>query len=39
MKPTLAFKFLLKPKGYSDKAIKEIWRWYDYSERKGVANF
>ena len=24
---------------YSDKAIEEIWKWYDSSERKGVANF
>jgi len=36
MKAPSAFKFLLKQKGYSNKAIKEIWKWYNFSERKGV---
>jgi len=36
MNPPIAFRSLLKQKRYSRKAVKEIWKWYDYSERKGV---
>jgi len=36
METPIALKTVLKKKGYSDKAIKEIWKWYDFSERKGV---
>jgi len=36
METPTAFKTVLKQKGYSDNAIKEIWKWYDFSERKGV---
>ena len=36
MKPPVAFRTLLKQRGYSDKAVKEIWKWYDSSERKEV---
>ncbi len=38
-RPTRAFRSLLLQKGYSEKAIREIWRWYDFSERKGVASY
>jgi hypothetical protein len=34
-----AFRTLLKRYRYSKKAIEEIWKWYDPSERKGTANF
>ena len=34
-----SFKTLLKKRGYSEETIKEIYKWYDYSERKGIANF
>ncbi len=34
MKTSFTFKTLLKQKGYSDKAIKEICQWYDLSEKK-----
>lgn len=27
---------LLKQRGYSDEAIKEIWKWYDFSERERI---
>jgi hypothetical protein len=27
---------LLKQRGYSDEAIKEIWKWYDFSEGEGI---
>jgi len=36
MKPIPTFRSALKHRGYSEKAIKEIWKWYDFSERKGV---
>jgi len=39
MKPILSFKILLKRYGYSEKTIKELWKWYDFSEKKGIANF
>jgi hypothetical protein len=39
MKPTLSFRILLKKNRASDNALKEIWKWYDFSERKGVASY
>lgn len=36
MNPPSAFRTLLTRRGYSDKAIKEIWKWYDFLERRGV---
>jgi hypothetical protein len=39
MKPPSDFRDLLKQYGYSDRVIKEIWKWYDSSEKKGVASF
>jgi hypothetical protein len=27
---------MLKQRGYSDEAIKEIWKWYDFPEREGI---
>jgi len=32
----LTFRFMLKKKGCSAKAVSEIWKWYDFSERKGI---
>jgi hypothetical protein len=29
----------LREQGYSKDTIKEIWKWYDASEKKGVASF
>ena len=29
----------LRKQGYSDDAIKEIVKWYDFSEHKGVASY
>ena len=29
----------LKEQGYSDDAIKELWKWYDFSDKKGVASY
>jgi len=39
MKPPSSFTNLLKQRGYSQKTVREIWKWYDFSERKGAANF
>jgi hypothetical protein len=25
--------------GYSKKVAEELWKWYDFSEKKGVASF
>jgi hypothetical protein len=33
-----ALKNLLLAYGYSEKAAKELWRWYDFSEKKEVAS-
>gem|GEM_PF-2591169 len=39
MKAKNSFTVLMKQQGYSEKAIDKLWRWYDYSEKKGVASF
>jgi len=39
MKVDPSFEILLKQRGCSEKAIKELWKWFDYSEKKGVANY
>ncbi len=32
-------KALLEKNGYSEFATEEMWKWYDYSAKKGVASF
>jgi len=27
---------MLKQEGYSEKAIREVWKWYDFSEKEGI---
>jgi hypothetical protein len=39
MKPPKKFNKMLEKGGYSKKTIKQMWKWYDYSEKKGVASF
>jgi len=34
-----SFEKMLQKRGVSQKAIKELWKWFDYSEKKGVASF
>jgi len=29
----------LRKQGYSDEVIRELWKWYDSSEKKGVASY
>jgi hypothetical protein len=38
-KAKLTFTSLLVSYGYSEKVVDELWKWYDFSEKKGVANF
>jgi hypothetical protein len=33
------FKNLLLAYGYSEQVARELWKWYDFSEKKGVASF
>ena len=39
MKSKESFSMLMKQQGYSEEAIEKLWKWYDYSERKGVASY
>ena len=39
MKTSKNFDGMLKERGYSTEAIKKMWKWYDYPEKKGVASF
>lgn len=29
----------LQEQGYSEYMIEELWKWYDFSEKKGIASF
>jgi hypothetical protein len=33
------FDKMLKDRGYSLEVIKKMWKWYDQSEKKGVASY
>jgi len=33
------FKDLIIRCGYSENVANELWKWYDFSEKKGVASF
>ena len=35
----LGFRDLVVKRGYSERAVDELWKWYDFSEKKGVASF
>jgi hypothetical protein len=39
MNPPKRFSQMLTERGYSAKAIEGIWKWYDSSEKKGIASF
>jgi hypothetical protein len=39
MKPPKNFDEMLKKRGYPTEVVEEMWKWYDYSEKKGVASF
>jgi len=38
-KAKLVLRELLNGCGYSEKVGDELWKWYDFSEKKGVASF
>lgn len=33
------FKSMLKKKGFSKKAVEELFKWYDFNEKQGVASY
>jgi hypothetical protein len=33
------FKELLRSHNYSEKVAEELWKWYDHSDKKGVASY
>jgi hypothetical protein len=35
----LGFRDLIVRRGYSERVADELWKWYDFSEKKGVASF
>ena len=35
----LTLRKLLNDCGYPDRVADELWKWYDFSEKKGVASF
>jgi hypothetical protein len=39
MKPSKKYFQVLRGRGYSTNAIEEMWKWCDYSEKKGIASF
>ena len=39
MKVNIEFQRLLKKEGYNTNSIGELWKWYDYSEKKGIASY
>jgi hypothetical protein len=39
MKVDRSFEMLMKKQGYSEKTIRKIWKWFDHSEKRGVASF
>jgi hypothetical protein len=39
LQPERTVRRLLKQQGYSPKIITNIWKWFDFSQQKGVASF
>jgi len=39
MKVDKSFEILLKKQGCCENVIRELWKWFDYSEKMGVASF
>ena len=37
--PPAKLKTKLQKQGYSERMIEELWKWYDPSQKKGVASF
>ena len=39
MKASRDFSRMLIERGYFTEVIEEMWKWYDYSQKKGVASY
>jgi hypothetical protein len=39
MEPSKKFNQMLEKGDYSKKTIEQMWKWYDFLEKKGVASF
>ena len=39
MKTSNNFSKMLKESGYSTEVIEKMWKWSDYSEKKGAASY
>jgi hypothetical protein len=37
--PDPSFEAMLQKEDYSERVIEELWKWYDFSDKKGVASF
>ena len=37
--PPESLRTQLQEHGFSDEMIEELWKWYDSSEKKGVASY
>ncbi len=35
----LGFRELIVKVGYSEKVAEELWKWYDFIDKKGIASF
>jgi len=33
------FKELLREVGYGGEVVDKLWKWYDFTQKKGVASF
>ena len=33
------FKEWIARRGYSEKVADELWKWYDFSDKRGVSSF
>jgi hypothetical protein len=39
MEPKKSFEKMLTDNGLPKEAIDHLWKWYDFTEKKGVASF
>jgi hypothetical protein len=35
----LEFKDMIVKRNYAEAIVEELWKWYDFSEKRGVASF
>jgi Mn-dependent DtxR family transcriptional regulator len=39
MRTKQVFKTMLVEHGYSEEVAEALWKWYDFTDKKGVASF